>query len=222
LKTIQSCAFSQCEQLKAVRIPTTATYLHAVAFWGCRNIRVVTLPESTVRCPPSTFTHCGLLQTLVVYTSKNPTPDPPLTEARSKWLKESAPWCYPLYWQELSHRLPFLTRANAPDCVISQLGGVFEPYKTFADLPPAHRVSSTGEPFPRDELYLWWTPTWPNNRRPTANRRKLVRTLLTLALRTRNQNIADLIKNQTPLPSYVDMYVWFLILRFVPHEQMML
>jgi hypothetical protein len=205
LRTVGTCAFSQCESLAEIRIPTTATSICAVAFFGCKGVQTVVLPENSKQCHPSTFYGCSNLKTLVVYTSKESSN----ALSKRRW------------WLELTARLHLLERVSAPDHVVAELGGIFEPYKTFAELPRALRVSPSGLPFARDMLHLWYTPTWPNNRVPSPHRRRVVKTLLTLCIRTRNANIELSHATGTPLPPFVDMYMWFYILGFVRHTDMM-
>jgi hypothetical protein len=115
-----------------------------------------------------------------------------------------------------------LTRVHAPDHIIAQLGGTFAPYTTCAALPPLHRVAPNGTPFARDILYLWWTPTWPNNRVPSPGRRAVVRTVLTLAVRMRTEARAQAALQGGDLPFFMASDVWLMVLGFVKHDEHML
>jgi hypothetical protein len=103
-----------------------------------------------------------------------------------------------------------------------QLGGIFEPCTTTYTLPPANRIAPHITSYAGGELYLWWTPTWPNNRRPSADRRAVVRTLLTLAVRMRAEGRAQAAASVEALMLFMSTDMWFMVLGFVQHEHFML
>jgi hypothetical protein len=116
-----------------------------------------------------------------------------------------------------------LVRVHAPDHIIAQLGGTFAPFTTMASVPAAHRITPPHiTTFARGELYLWWTPTWPNNRVPSPGRRAVVRTVLTLAVRMRTEARAQAALQGGELPFFMASDVWLMVLGFVKHDQPML
>jgi hypothetical protein len=110
-----------------------------------------------------------------------------------------------------------LVRVHAPDHIIAQLGGTFAPFTTFAALPPLHRVAPQITTFARGELYLWWTPAWPNNRVPSPGRRAVVRTV-----RMRTEARAQATLQGGELPFFMASDVWLMVLGFVKHDEHML
>jgi hypothetical protein len=118
--------------------------------------------------------------------------------------------------------LSALVRVHAPDHIIAQLGGTFAPYTTMASVSAPHRINPPGSTFARGELYLWWTPTWPNNRVPSPGRRAVVRTVLTLAVRMRTEARAQAALQGGELPFFMASGVWLMVLGFVKHDHHML
>jgi hypothetical protein len=167
-----------------------------------------------------TFNRCGSLTTFLV-TRSTPTPDP-----------------QPAVWSSLpTTRIPSggfppelkptpskgsLIGIHAPDHIIEQLGGTFEACATMAAVLSPHRITPDSTSFARGELYLWWTPTWPNDRQPSPSRRAVVRTLLTLAVRARAEGLSNAAASGEPLMPFMSYDMWRLVLGFIKHTEFML
>jgi hypothetical protein len=65
-------------------------------------------------------------------------------------------------------------------------------------------------------------PTWPNNRRPSADRRAVVRTLLTLAVRMRAEGRAQAAASVETLMPVMPSDMWLLVLGVVQHKHFIL
>lgn len=71
-----------------------------------------------------------------------------------------------------------------------------------------------------ENLYLRFTPTWPNNRRPSPQRRAVVHTLLTLSVRLRNAGLLHAKTNGCALAFHMSRYEMIHILGFLEHPLM--
>ncbi len=58
--SIGSMAFSNCQSLTSVTIPSGVTSINNDAFWGCKNLKSVTIPNSVKSIGDSAFGACGL------------------------------------------------------------------------------------------------------------------------------------------------------------------
>jgi hypothetical protein len=88
--------------------------------------------------------------------------------------------------------------------------------------PLADKVAPHITSFAKGELYLWWSPAWPKNRRPSPNRRVVVLTLLTLAVRMRSEVQAQAAASAEPVMPFMSSDVWLRVLSFVRHDLHML
>ena len=64
IKRIGKWAFSCCEHLRAVHLPTTVKRIGEGAFYRCRKLTEVALPTAVKEVSPSLFTHCVSLRSL--------------------------------------------------------------------------------------------------------------------------------------------------------------
>ena len=193
--------FKGCRKLEKLELPAHLTLIQIEAFQGCSGLQQITVPETMVSDLEIIFCDSRNLKTLIVTTSAVPTTMVAISEAFD--------WCF-----------ASIVQLHAPDHIVAALGGVFEPYKTFNELPATRRVSATGARLARDELYLWWTPSWPNGRKPSAGRRAVVKTLLTLAIRKRAEG-RTIAATTGEIPFFMCAYMWLHVLGFVKHKEFM-
>ncbi len=73
--SIQSCAFTQCENLTAVEIPETVTSIGNSAFDGCEKLQAITLPAGLTELGTSVFWGCNSLTTANIPEAITEVPD---------------------------------------------------------------------------------------------------------------------------------------------------
>ena len=68
---IRERTFFGCKDLKSVTIPNSVTEIESLAFWNCKNLTKVIISESVTKIARNNFNYCPALTTLYVL---NPTP----------------------------------------------------------------------------------------------------------------------------------------------------
>lgn len=71
VKSIESCAFYNCQNITSVSIPNSVTNIGIEAFESCNNLVSVTLPDSLVTIPGWMFYGCSSLTSIIIPTSIN-------------------------------------------------------------------------------------------------------------------------------------------------------
>jgi hypothetical protein len=159
-------AFSGCRNLVEVVLPESCTSLGRSAFYRCSSLATITLPASLTTLGDYAFNGCTGLATITLpasLTTLGANAHPHTATIRTITSTSR------LHLVHLVHLAHWLPQRPLPLCLgadhnIAQLGGTFAPFTTMASVPAPHRVAPNGTPLAWDILYLWWAPTWPNNR----------------------------------------------------------
>jgi len=64
IKEIGERVFKGCENLMSVSFPKTLEYIHAAAFWGCKQLKSLILPEGLKEIGHSAFKYCSALESV--------------------------------------------------------------------------------------------------------------------------------------------------------------
>ena len=66
---IGECAFWRCRELKNVKIPNTVTDISTKAFAGCESLKKIDIPDSVERIGYDAFAYCCSLEEITLPTS---------------------------------------------------------------------------------------------------------------------------------------------------------
>jgi hypothetical protein len=177
LATVGERAFNQCSSLQEVAFSDALISVGRHAFNGCINLREVVLPVKLAAIGDSAFDGCASLTTLFVvsyrYASSVPSAssttedvlrrrhagDPRFRGGHPR-LRRGDRSSMPVNWHTLlTTHLPHIARVWAPDAVVAALGGPFQRYSRYADLPPALQAAPARiQSWTAMELWRWWTP----------------------------------------------------------------
>jgi hypothetical protein len=146
LLVIDNAAFNGCSSLEEVSLPSTLVTIGESAFRGCSSLREIELPDTLMAATSeNAFHECSLLTTL--YITALPTTDGAATVAKPHWSTI------------LSAHLPRVARVSAPDAIVAVLGGPFNGYFKYTDLPPVLQAApSRIRSLAGVGLWRWWTP----------------------------------------------------------------
>jgi hypothetical protein len=152
LTRIGERAFSRCSNLQTVALPSTLATIGKGAFARCSSLTSVALSDTLVAAmvwsSNEAFQKCSSLTMLFVVAS--PTTRAALATATTLW---------PVWNAFLPTHLPHITRVWAPDVIVAVLGGLFEAYSRWTDLPTALQAAPARiQSWAGVELWRWWTP----------------------------------------------------------------
>jgi hypothetical protein len=168
-------AFSGCNSLQEVEFHPSLVSIGEDSFSFCESLHEVVLPalelvpKIKLIAMLKAFDHCSKLTTLIVLP---PTSQSALQSASQSALQSTQdlenPWngnyeqSYPLEY--LSYYLPFINQVWAPDSTVSELGGVFDDYDRYEDLPLALQAAPRRiKSWVGVLLWRWYSPPISGN-----------------------------------------------------------